>query len=113
MQESPRATAGAGPSSDIASTIATNEPDIRIPRISIVKASLPRPSANSVRTRPTGCQSEPWLDDTASPIAAAAEGIVTSASIVRRVNTPLVIGTLPLALSLTTQSLDVLSHELE
>ena len=51
------ATAGAGPSSAIARTIARNEPEIRIPRNSIVRTSLPMASTSSSKTSSMGSQS--------------------------------------------------------
>jgi hypothetical protein len=51
------ATAGAGPSSDIASTKEMNEPDRLSPRVWIVIASLTTERPMSTASRPTGCQS--------------------------------------------------------
>ena len=54
MQAVISAAAGAGPSSAIASTNATNEPDSRRSRISTLSSSLPAASTNSSPTSGSG-----------------------------------------------------------
>ncbi len=53
----PIATAGAGPSSAIASTMAMNDPETRCVRCCSARKSLPMASASSTRNSSGGCQS--------------------------------------------------------
>ncbi len=57
----PTSTAGAGPSSAIASTIARNEPDTRRSRILSPINSLPHASTISIPSSESGCQSSDRL----------------------------------------------------
>ena len=68
------AAAGAGPSSAIARTSARNEPEIRIPRNSIVRTSLPIARTSSSSTSSIGAQSR------ASVVAKATSAARTSRS---------------------------------
>src|SRR3954462_10354666 len=109
----PMATAGAGPSSAIASTIARNAPDSRRLRISTITRSLVIARTSSSTTNESGRQSAAWLTVAAPMADDTSMDPAASMSVVRLVNTPPVIGTLGLGLRLTTQRLGVLPQELE
>src|SRR3954453_18644003 len=113
QDETPMATAGAGPSSAIASTIARNAPESRRLRISTITRSLVIARTSSSRTSDSGRQSSARLTVAATTADDTSMDPATSISVVRLFNAPPVIGTLGLGLRLTTQRLGVLPQELE